>query len=688
MGAYRRAALYLAVLLLSVMMLTSAIHLLGDLSELDLGGWRMGHVRRVGVGEEGAKRRGGIPVESLPSGGGALFEIHMRTGTRYLRCRVGEIYEDGVWNPHEGCRAIPYEGGAIGHNVSVSLPYEDYTFYIKPLVNLTGYIPVVSNVEKLVFDGDVIYYPALQVFYTEEVFPQVYWVVHRHYQLSEGELQGAEVEAVDHCLQLPGDMEEKLRELALEAVGSASTPYERLKALETYLRENYVYDANYTPPPRNIDPVEWFLFHERRGTCIQFNSALALLARSLGISTRVVMGYLISPDEEYQVVAPGQAHVYVEVPFKGFGWIIFDATPEERRESPSRSSRISTVTNITWCSPTALRGGGFIVVGTVETFNGTPVSGMGVQVFLTPSKNETGFLVGVGVVQDGLFNITCQAPSEAEVGDYQVVARALGNDVYMESWSDPRLRLMSRTQIVVDAPHRAYVGEEAVIEGRVKDPSTGQPIANITLIVEVDGETYLVKTDSEGYFTFRYTPSEEGEETIRFSIPPSDYYLPSEGRVTLQIEAGRRSPIAILLSFPNNIFIATAGGLVVAAIIIGRKGRGEEAEEAEETVEVEEAEPLEEPPLTYDTYREGVVKLYNRLYNRAKRRFGVGDNLTPRELQAFLLRHLPDGAAYPLEVLVSTFERANYGGVEPAASEFNRCREALDVLIELMEHGD
>ena len=194
-----------------------------------------------------------------------------------------------------------------------------------------------------------------------------------------------------------------------------------------------------------------------------------------------------------------------------------------------------------------------------------------------------------------------------------------------------------------------------------------------------------MKTDSEGHFTFRYTPSEEGEETIRFSIPPSDYYLPSEGRVTLQIEAGRRSPIAILLSFPNNIIIATAGGLVVAAIIMGRKGR---EEEAEETVEAEEAEPLEEPPLTYDTYREGVVKLYNRLYNRAKRRFGIGDNLTPRELQVFLLRHLPDGAAYPLEVLVSTFERANYGGVEPAASEFNRCREALDILIELMEHGD
>lgn len=686
MGAYRRAALYLAVLLLSVMMLISTIHLLGDLSEVDLGGLRIWKTGEAGVGEEGPKRRGGVSVEAPPSGGGALFEIHMQTGTRYLRCQVGEIYDGGVWRPHEGCRAFPYEGGAVEHNVSLPLPYEDHIFYVKPLVNLTGYIPVTLNVESLVFDGDVFQYPSLQVFYTDGVFPQVYWVTHRHYQYSKEELSKARVKPVTHCLQIPEEMEERLRELALDAVGDASTPYERLKALEAYLKENYIYDANYTPPPSNLDPIEWFLFYERRGTCSHFNSALALLARTLGIPTRVVMGYLVSPDAEYQVVTPKQAHTYVEVSFEGLGWIIFDATPEETRESPGRSSRIPTVTNITWCSPTAFRGGSFITVGVVETFNGTPVSDMEVQIFLTPNKNETGLLVGMGIVHDGLFNVSCRVPPEADVGDYHVVARAVGNAIYMESWSDPRLKLMSRTEVVVESSHKAYVGEEAVIRGRVKDPLTGKPIANITLTVEVDGETYLVKTDEEGYFTFIYTPESEGEKTISFLIPPSEYYLPSEGRVTLQIEPRRSSPIAVLLSFPNNLIIATAGGLIAVALMIGR--RGKEEAQAEEKPDVEAEPPLEEPPLTYDTYREGVVKLYNRLYIRAKRRFGVGDNLTPREFQAFLLRHLPDGAAYPLEVLVSTFEKANYGGVEPTAGEFERCRDALDVLIELMEHGD
>ncbi len=686
MGAYRRAALYLAVLLLSVIMLTSTIHLLGDLSRVDLGGLRIWKTSKAGVGEEGPRRRGGVPVEALPSGGGALFEIHMQTGTRYLRCQVGEIYDEGVWRPHEGCRALPYGGEAVEHNVSLPLPYEDYVFYVKPLVNLTGYIPVTLNVEKLVFNGEVFHYPSLQVFYTEGFFPQIYWVTHRHYQYPKEELSKARVKPVAYCLQLPEELEERLRELALNAVGDASTPYEKLKALEVYLEENYLYDANYTPPPSNLDPVEWFLFYERRGTCNHFNSALALLARTLGIPTRVVMGYLISPDAEYQVVTPKQAHIYVEAPFEGLGWIIFDATPEETREFPGSSSRIPTVTNITWCSPTALRGGSFIAVGVVETFNGTPVSDMEVQIFLTPNKNETGLLVGVGVVHEGLFNITCQVPSEADVGDYHVIARAVGNEVYMESWSDPRLKLMSRTEVVVESSHRVYVGEEAVIRGRVKDPLTGKPIANITLTVEVDGETYIVKTDGEGYFTFTYIPESEGEKTVRFSIPPSEYYLPSEGLVTLQIEPKRSSPKAVLLSFPNNIIIATAGGLIAVALIIGRRGKAED--QAEEKPDVGAKPPLEEPPLTYDTYREGVVKLYNRLYIRAKRHYGIGDNLTPRELQAFLLRHLPDGAAYPLEVLVSAFERANYGGVEPTAGEFERCKDALDVLVELMEHGD
>lgn len=685
MGAYRRAALYLGVLLLSVLMLTSSIHLLGDLSELNLGGWRIGRTRRIGTEGERERRRGGIPMEALPSGGGALFEIHMPTGTRYLRCSVGEVYEEGIWNPHEGCRHLLYEGGGVKHNVSAYHPYNDYTFYIKPLVNLTGYIPVTPNVERLVFMGEVEYYPSLQVFYTSEVFTQTYWVTHRRYEYSEEALRGAKVRPITHCLGVPEGLRERLRELAEEAVGDASTPYESLKALEAYLKENYVYDANYTPPPRNMDPLEWFLFHERRGTCTHFNSALALLARALGIPTRVVRGYLISPDAEYQRVAPGQAHTYVETPFEGYGWVIFDATPEETREAPSPSDRVATVTNITWCSSTALRGGVFIVVGSVTTLNGTPVSGMEIQVFLTPSKNETGFLVGLGVVSQGVFNITSQTPAEAEVGDYHVVARAVGNEIYLESWSDPKLRLMSRTEVVVETSARAYVGEEAVIRGKVMDPSTGRPIANITLLVEINGETLLIETDEGGYFTFTRIFNSEGEETITFSIPPSDYYLPSEGRVTLKIEPRREPLFMVLLSFPNNLIIATAGALTAAAIILGRKGKEEAAEAVEE--KAEEAEPLEEPPLTYDTHREGVVKLYNCLYSRAKRKYAIGDNLTPRELQAFLLRNLPDGAAYPLEVLVSTFERANYGGVEPTPEEFERCRNAFDILVELMGHG-
>ncbi|KYH36699.1 MAG: Transglutaminase-like superfamily [Candidatus Bathyarchaeota archaeon B23] len=637
----------------------------------------------MGTESEGGRRGRGVPVETLPSEGGALFEVHMETGTRYLRCSVGEVYEEGMWNPHEGCRAIPYKGGELGLNFSTLHPYETYTFYVKPLVNLTDHIPVTLNVERLVFDGEVEYYPSLQVFYTPNAFSETYWVTHREYQFSEEELRAAEVTPLTHCLGVPEEMGERLREMAEEAVGAAYSPYDQLRALEAYLRENYVYDANYTPPPRNIDPVEWFLFHERRGTCSHFNSALALLARALGIPARVVRGYLVSPDAEYQLVAPGQAHTYVEVPFEGLGWVIFDATPEETTEAPEKESRISTVTNITWCSPTALRGGGFIVVGSVNMWNGTPVSGMEVQVFLKPSKNETGFLVGVGVVDEGLFNITCATPPEAEVGDYHVVARAVGNEVYMESWSDPKLRLMSRTEVAVEAPPKAYVGEEIAIKGRVKDPATGRPIANVTLLVVVDGETHLVETDGEGRFTFLHTFNSRGNASITISVPPSDYYLPSEGRVTLEIEPSRRSPFMVLLGFPNNLILATAGALVVAALILGRR-KEEVVEEVEEGAE--KWEPLVEPPLTFENYRDGVVKLYNRLYVRAKRRYGVGDHLTARELQIFLLRELPDGAAYPLEVLVSTFERANYGGVEPTKAEFERCKDAFDILVELMKH--
>lgn len=64
----------------------------------------------------------------------------------------------------------------------------------------------------------------------------------------------------------------------------------------------------------------------------QYAVAMALMARELGLPARVVMGFY--PDKAVAGridVTGSMAHVWVEVPFEGAGWVTFDPTPDRDR---------------------------------------------------------------------------------------------------------------------------------------------------------------------------------------------------------------------------------------------------------------------------------------------------------------------------------------------------------------------
>ncbi len=127
----------------------------------------------------------------------------------------------------------------------------------------------------------------------------------------------------------------RVRELALQVTANARTPYEKAKALETFLRTQYRYSIS---PPylvgRNMDVVTFFLFEAREGACDWFASALALMCRVVGIPTRVVTGFYsdeVAPDGSL-VIRASHAHAWVEAFIDGYGWITLDATPGDGRQ--------------------------------------------------------------------------------------------------------------------------------------------------------------------------------------------------------------------------------------------------------------------------------------------------------------------------------------------------------------------
>lgn len=126
---------------------------------------------------------------------------------------------------------------------------------------------------------------------------------------------------------LPDDVPLRVRQLAQEITANATNPYEQALALEQFLRQ-YPYSLHVTRPPRSGDLVDFFLFDLQTGYCDYYASAFVVMARSLGLPARLVVGYKAVPPNErgFQRIVQANAHSWPELYFSGSGWIPFEPT--------------------------------------------------------------------------------------------------------------------------------------------------------------------------------------------------------------------------------------------------------------------------------------------------------------------------------------------------------------------------
>ena len=138
-------------------------------------------------------------------------------------------------------------------------------------------------------------------------------------------------EIVDRYVQLPPGFSPRVAELAKNLTANAITPYDKAKAIETYLR-TIPYNDAIPAPPANVDPIEYFLFDLQQGYCDYYATAMAMMLRSVGVPACAVSGYAEgSYDEESRAyfVTERDAHTWVEVFFPEYGWIEFEPTAAE-----------------------------------------------------------------------------------------------------------------------------------------------------------------------------------------------------------------------------------------------------------------------------------------------------------------------------------------------------------------------
>ncbi len=135
--------------------------------------------------------------------------------------------------------------------------------------------------------------------------------------------------------RLPQDLPPEIEQRAREVVGNETSPFLQAAALQDWFRSSggFSYSLE-APEPRSASAIGDFLT-QKTGYCVHFASAMALMARTLGIPARVAVGFLPGAQlgDGSWAVTLQDAHAWPELYFEGAGWVRFEPTPGSRTGS-------------------------------------------------------------------------------------------------------------------------------------------------------------------------------------------------------------------------------------------------------------------------------------------------------------------------------------------------------------------
>ena len=128
-------------------------------------------------------------------------------------------------------------------------------------------------------------------------------------------------------LTLPDGFPETVAATAAAVTQGTPTNYDAMLELQNWFQTQFRYSLD-VPAGHSNSAIEAFL-RQRVGYCEQFAATFAAMARTLGIPSRLAVGYTpgqLLSDRWYSVTGRN-SHAWPEVWFDGLGWVPFEPTP-------------------------------------------------------------------------------------------------------------------------------------------------------------------------------------------------------------------------------------------------------------------------------------------------------------------------------------------------------------------------
>ncbi|MEV0384562.1 DUF3488 and transglutaminase-like domain-containing protein [Nonomuraea sp. NPDC050643] len=141
-------------------------------------------------------------------------------------------------------------------------------------------------------------------------------------------VDGAQGSTDPRFLRLPDNLPPEIVELADSLTADTSTNYEAAVKLQQFFTKDGGFTYSLRTQGHGNSALRDFLIRDRTGYCEQFAASMAVLARIVGIPSRVAIGYTGGSKigDEWQV-GTNDSHSWPELYFEGVGWLPFEPTP-------------------------------------------------------------------------------------------------------------------------------------------------------------------------------------------------------------------------------------------------------------------------------------------------------------------------------------------------------------------------
>ncbi len=261
----------------------------------------------------------------------------------YLRLTTLEDFKGKEWHPVSIAEIPGNRVSAIGKAAGLSEEVDtlEVTTTIRIANTVGRWLPVPYPSTSITgLEGDWFWEPdGLSVrAESSNIRGQTYEVKSLRLRPTEEQMRDAPSSVNTRLVQLPEETDPAIADIASTVVGASATNYEKAMALQRWFRGGTFTYSEQAPVREEFDgsglDVIMPFLEARSGYCVHFASAMAVMARTLGIPSRIVVGFLpgsaatLSGSNlvEYSV-SSSDLHAWPELYFEGVGWVPFEPTP-------------------------------------------------------------------------------------------------------------------------------------------------------------------------------------------------------------------------------------------------------------------------------------------------------------------------------------------------------------------------